>query len=176
MSGYALAVQQGAQAAAVAFGGESPATIAAFNARYNARMQKFQLREKRVAAERNIAAIQKDKILTNSTIQLKQNAAEAALRANAAWVGAEGGSVEATVYETRASAQRQIAAASKRANQETKGQLAAVGSASLSLSAVQEPQQASLLGTLLSAFSQFDTDDLSNLGDIIRGDKKDGST
>lgn len=169
MAGYGLAVQQGVQLATVAFGGDTPQTIAAYNATYNTHMQRYQQMDRRVAAERNIASIEKDKILTNATIQLEQNATEANIRANAAWIGAEGGSVEAVVYDTEAAQARRQADADKEARNRTEGQLNEVGSASSALSAVQEPQQASLLGSVLGAFSQFDANDLETLGTQLRG-------
>lgn len=170
MSGYGMAVQQGTQLAIqMSQGTESAAGVAAFNAEYNKRMQRYALQDSRVAAERNITAIRKDKILTDANIQLQQNTVEAQIRANAAWVGAEGGSVDAVVYDTEANAARRMADNAQNAKNATEGQLTQVRSASLSIDAIQETPTPSLGAELLNAFSQYSVDDWRDMGTMARG-------
>lgn len=170
MSGYGIAVQQGTQIAMnMALGSESQASVAAFNAEYNTRMRKYALQDARVAAERNITAIRKDKLLTDANIQLQQNTVEAQIRANAAWVGAEGGSVEAVVYDTEANEVRRMADNAQKAKNATAGQLTQVRSASLSIGAIQETPAPSLGANLLNAFSKFSVDDIRDMGAMVRG-------
>ncbi len=170
MSGYGLAVQQGtALAINMATGTKSAAGVAAYNAEYNNRMKRYALQDSRVAAERNITAVRKDKLLQDTHIQLKQNTVEAQIRANAAWVGAEGGSVEAVVYDTESSAARRMADNAQSAKNATAGQLTQVRSASLSIDALQETPTPSLGSELLNAFSKFSVDDWRDLGEHARG-------
>lgn len=147
----------------------SAATAAVFSREYQRRKNNYAAMDARVAAERNISAIQKDKILTNANIQLKQNLAEAQLRANAAWIGAEGSSVEATVYDTKANESKRIADAAKKAASDTEGQLTQVRNASLSVDHTREASPPSLGLSLLSAFSEYSIDDIRDLGTQLRG-------
>lgn len=166
-----MAVQQGVQLATelATNHANSAATAAVFAREYNRRKTNYAAMDARVAAERNITAIRKDKILTNANIQLQQNLAEAQIRANAAWVGAEGGSVEATVYDTEANESRRMADAAKKAQAETEGQLTQIRSAALSVDRTREASPPSLGMTLLNAFSQYSVDDMRDLGTQLRG-------
>ena len=171
MSGYGMAVQAGSQLALELATNHknSAATAAVYGREYQRRKNNYAAMDARVAAERNITAIRKDKILTNANIQLQQNLAEAQIRANAAWVGAEGGSVEATVYDTEANESRRMADAAKKAAGDTEGQLTQVRNASLSIDRTREASPPSLGLSLLSAFSNYSVDDLRDLGTQLRG-------
>ena len=164
---YGLAMQQGMNLAVqMSQGTDSPAGVAAYNAEYNTRMQRYALQDAKIAAERNITAVRKDKILTDSNIQLQQNTVESQIRANAAWVGATGGSVESVVYDTESAEARRMADNAQAAKSATEGQLTQIRSASLSISALQETKTPSLGTELLNAFSQVD---YKTLGEGVRG-------
>lgn len=177
MSGYALALQQGTQLAVelATDHSKSAATLAVFDREYGRRMKNYAAMDSRIAAERNISAIRRDKILTNANIQLQQNSVEAQIRANAAWVGAEGSSVEATVYDTEANESRRMADAAQEAKNATEGQLTQIRSASLSIDHSREASPPSLGLSLLSAFSEYSIDDYRSIATQLRGNPTSGN-
>jgi hypothetical protein len=171
MSGYGMAVQQGAQLAMelATDHGNSAATAAVFSREYQKRKNNYAAMDARVAAERNISAVRRDKLLTDTHIQLKQNQVEAQIRANAAWIGAEGGSVDAVIYDSEANAAWRKADNAKKAASETSGQLHNVRSAAMSVDHSRGAGTPSLGANLLSAFSKYSVDDMNDLGTQFRG-------
>lgn len=170
MSGYAMAVQQGTNlAVTLAMGKDSPAAIAAYNAAYAKQVQRYTAQDARIAAEKNIASVRSDRMLQDMHIQLKQNTVEAQIRTQAAWAGAEGGSVEATVYETESAEARRLADNKKNEENTTAGLAAQAGSAYSQAASIQEVAQPSLGMMLLDSFSNFSKDDLADLGTMVRG-------
>jgi hypothetical protein len=171
MSGYGMAVQAGTQAAIelATDHGNTAATAAAFSREYAKRTTNYNAMNARVAAEKNIAAVRKDKLLMDTHIQLKQNTVEAQIRANAAWVGAEGQSADAVIYDSEANAARRLADNAKKASGETEGYLSNIQSAALARDTSSAPKNPSLGANLLSAFSQYSVDDINDLGTMLRG-------
>lgn len=170
MSGYGLAVQQGVQAGAtLMMGANSPEAIAAYNNMYASKVARYNAQDAQVAAERNISAVLRDNMVMDQHIQLQQNTVEAQIRSQAAWAGAEGGSVDAVVYDTQSAEMRRMGVEQKRTEQLVETQSIQVGNAASTLNAIQEPTQPSLGISLLAAFTQYSSDDWKDVGTLARG-------
>lgn len=170
MSGYGLAVQQGVNlGATLAMGKDSPAAIAAYNTAYNTQVARYNAQDARVAAEKNISAVLRDNMVHDINIQLQQNTVEAQIRSQAAWAGAEGGSVDAVVYDTESAEIRRMADEQKRTEQAVESQLSNVRSATSSMLAIQEYTEPSLGVSLLAAFSDYSRQDWNDIGTMGRG-------
>lgn len=159
MTMYMQAVQSGVSALELAFTGDNAQTRAAYNQAYQVAAQKAAIQEAKHAAELNVAAIEQDKVTSNTQIRMAQDQAEARAIVNAATAGVEGGSVEDVVYETEKNEAFAINSASRQSEQATESQLAIIGSQSSALLAVQEPE-ISYVGDLMQAFSSFEMSDL----------------
>ena len=82
----------------------------AYNAQYRASARRRNAANAKNTGERNIAALNQNKMLIMKNIEMHQAQAEAQARVSAAVAGVSGGSVEGTIYDTKASADRRIAA------------------------------------------------------------------
>lgn len=177
MSGYGLAVQQGVQmGATLMMGANSPEALAAYNTAYNTQVAKYNAQDAKIAAERNISAVLRDNMIQDVQIQLQQNTVEAQIRSQAAWAGAEGGSVDAVVYDTESAEIRRMADAQKKTEQSVSSLIGSVKAASTDLLAIQEYTQPSLGGSLLAAFSNYSAQDFKDLGVLGRGKPSTGAT
>lgn len=170
MAGYGIAVQQGVQlGTTLALGKDSPAAIAAYNTAYNAQISRYNAEDARLAAEKNIASIRSDRLIQDQNIQLTQNTVEAQIRTQAAWAGAEGGSVEATVYETKSAEERRKADNKNREEQQKEGQVTAAGDSYSKAASIQDRASPSLGTMLLAEFSNYNRQDFNDLGTLMRG-------
>lgn len=153
------AMQSGMSGLEIAFTGENAQTRAAYNQAYQAAAQRASILEAKHAAELNIAAIEQDKITSNTHIRMAQDQAEAMAIVSAATAGVEGGSADDVIYETKKNEAFALNNASRKSEQAKESQLAIVGSQSSALLAVQEPE-ISYAGELMQAFSSFELSDL----------------
>jgi len=170
MAIYAAAVSSGMGAAQELLTGSSAQSTAAFNAAYDAQARRLAAASLKNTAEKNISAIKQDKILTNSAIQMKQNAAEAMIKVNAATSGVEGGSVDDTIYSTEANESFAINRNKRQADQAIEGQLAKVNSAQASLLSVRD-EKISATGNLLKAATSLDSGDFAAMGESFGFEK-----
>lgn len=138
--------------------GENAGTKAAFNAAYAAQSNRIAAVARKNAAERNIAAIKQDKILTNIAIQNRQDEAEAFARVNAAASGVQGQSVRDVIYETEKNEAHAIASAKKQSEQLVENELARINNAQAALLSV-EKVEISTTGELMRAFSSLELSD-----------------
>lgn len=159
MSLYAQAASSGMSSLQLMATGENAATKTAYNQAYAVAAQRSAIQNARHTAQLNISAIERDKILSNTAIQLKQNQAKAMILVNAAAAGVEGGSVNDTINETEKNESLAISMSNQRAEQAKESQLAAIGSQSSSLLAIQDTE-ISLVGEMMKAFSSFELEDL----------------
>lgn len=177
MSIYAMAAQQGTTTAVgILTGTDSPATIAAYNASYQAKAKQFAMLDARHAAELNLSSVKADKILTDRNIQLKQNQAEAAARSQAAWAGVGGQTLDDIVFETQSSEARQLARSAKQSAARTEGVLHDVNSATAGFMAIQTPPEPDALAALLTAFSSTTLDDLKDGKAFMTGSSSGGES
>lgn len=155
---YQQAVQSGVSALQLAVTGSNAQTKEAYNAAYKAEASRLNIAKNRHTSQLNIAAIEQDKVMSNTLIKMKQNQAEAMAKVSAAAAGVEGGSVDDVINDTETNSVFAIAASNRRAEQDKDTQLANIGNMSSALLSVDEPEF-SVLGNLLQAFSSVNEKD-----------------
>lgn len=161
---YMQAVQSGVAALELAASGSNAQTRTAYDAEYNKHVQAYNIREARHVAELNLAAIKQDKVTSNVQISMRQAHAEAAAVVSAATAGIKGGSVTDTVYETRKNEALALQTNKKQADQASEQQLAAIGSQTTSLLAVERSgEDISYVGEIMQGLSAFDREDMRNI-------------
>ena len=166
MSIYAQAVMSGMSTLeALATGGNAQTRAAydvAYNETYSAVAKRHAAGRAKVAAEANISSIRQDKILTDTTIQMRQDEAEAVTRVAAAVSGSTGGSVDQVIYETHKNESQRLAENRRSAEQAIEGEKAKIHSSQSALLSVSDPgyPEVSYVGDLMSAFSSFELGDL----------------
>ena len=173
MALYAQAVQSGMGAAQLLATGENAQTKAAYNAAYAAKAAEYAAAGRKNAAEKNIAAIKQDKILTNVSIQMKQDQAEAFAKVNAAASGSSGQSVDDVIYGTERNEAHAIASANKKASQGIESELARINNAQASLLSIEQPT-VSTTGELMKAFSSVDINDIRTGAALLSEDSGSG--
>lgn len=164
MSMYALAFQQGASSAQLMLTGENAATNAAYNAAYGAQVRKTNAINRKLAAERNIANVAKDKALAVTAIQERQMQAEASVLLAAAVAGAEGGSVDHALNDTTENAQQAVKAVERNSVSELDRYLNEVNVAQGAFSAVRE-QVPDMVTELIGALGSVSDDDVQRFQD-----------
>ena len=157
---YAQAVQSGIQFSALALGVESAETTAAYNNTYKTVAGKIAASNARSAGERNISAVNQDKITSNTKIRQNQNEAEAQSRVSAALAGVKGASVEAGIDQTNVNAANAMAATSKAADQQIEQLKAGIYGSTMNIRARIEQPKSSVAGDLLNALASVDIADL----------------
>lgn len=160
MSAYYMAMQQGVQAASLALGVESAETVAAYNNAFANQSRKFAAARARSAGERNIAAVNQDKIMSNTKIRQQQDAAEASARVSAALAGASGASTQAVIGQTQTTEVMAEAASKKAHDQQVENLKAGVFNATTQLNSRVRQQETTVLGGLLKTAASLDLDDL----------------
>jgi hypothetical protein len=151
---YAQAAQSGMSTLHLLGGGDNAATIAAYNEQYNAQYKKYAALDAKNTAEKNISAINQDKILSNIAIQMNQQEAEAAAQVSAAVAGVEGSSVDAGLYAIDANAAMQKQQAVAKAEQATEQQLSNVNSAQTDYNSVPQINAPSAFEGMLTGAAQ----------------------
>ncbi len=159
MSMYMQAVQSGVQFASLAAGVESAETIAAYNAEYQSVSSKMAASRARSAAERNISAVNQDRITSNTKIKQAQDEAEANAKVSAALAGAKGASVEAVVQQTEVTEAHALSASNKAAEQQIENLSANVYNSSMQMQANVEVPETTIAGSLLNAASSIELSD-----------------
>lgn len=159
MSIYAGAVQSGLNLLSV-MGGDNAATVAAYNTEFATVSNQMAMHRQRSAAEQNISAVNQDRITSNINIQRKQDEAEAQAKVNAALAGAQGGSVEASINQTKVNESFAIQANNQKAEQQTEQLKATVHSSTMAAQSRKQTPDPSYVGDLAKAFSSFELSDL----------------
>jgi len=151
---YAQAIQSGMSSLNLMAGGDNAGTIAAYNEAYNSQYKKYTALDAKTTAESNIAAINQDKILSNLSIQMNQQQAEAAAQISAAVAGVEGSSVDAGMYQIGANASMAKQSVEAQADQLTEQQLANVSSAQVNYNSVPKISDTSPIAAGVAGFGQ----------------------
>ncbi len=144
---------------------------AAYNAAYGTAYQSYarmhNAANAKVAAEANIAAIKQDKINTDKVIAMQQDQAAAQKTVEAAASGTEGGSFDATIYQTQVQSAVAKDNTRKQAEQSIEQQLATVFNAQSTMLAVDDPQVADIdaFGNTIAALSTFTGDEFGALAE-----------
>jgi|TARA_B110000902_G_scaffold15967_1_gene18711 hypothetical protein len=162
MSVYAGAVQSGIGFASLAAGVDTAETAAAYNAAFQTLSTKIAASNARSAGERNISAVNQDKITSNTKIRQQQDEAEANAKVSAAMAGAKGASVDATIQQTEVNESHALAASNKAAGQRTEQLKAGIYNASMTLQSRVEKPKSSFLGDVLNAASSFEMSDITD--------------
>jgi len=166
---YRQAVSTGVSALGLLMTGTNAATSAAYNSAYEAAAIRSSLADAKNTAQMNIAAINQDKVTSNTQIRMQQNRAEAMVIINAAAAGVEGGSVEDVIYETEKNEAFAINKTARHADQAKENQLAMIGSQTSQLLSVDD-QEHSLWGDLLGVLSSFEMKDLKTNEALQKGE------
>lgn len=156
---YAMTVQQGATSLQLALTGENAFTKQAYNAAYASTAQRLNAADARVAAERNIAAVHQDRILSSTVVRAKQDEAEAQARVNAAVAGVRGQSVDDFIRSTEDNEARKLREVQGAGEQSIEDQLSKVMGAQSALLSVED-QDISVTGEMLKMFSNVSQEDL----------------
>jgi len=160
MSMYAGAMVQGTQMVSGAmFGVKSSAEIQAYNNAYSQAVQRYNAREALHDAELNIAAIEQDKVTSNTNIQIQQSQAEAQAKVNAAVAGVTGQSVDDSIYNTKANAAFARRAVEDKSTQALQSESASVFTNASDARAVQDTEY-SFGGELMQEFANFEYSDI----------------
>lgn len=159
MSIYAQAVQSGMQGMELFATGSNAGTVAAYNTAYAEAAAKANILSVRQTLQKNIAAVQQDKVTSNTAIQMKQDQAEAWAKVNAATAGVQGGSVDDAIYDTKKNEAFALQASQRNADQQVTSMGTQIGNQTSQLQSVQNTE-ISYAGDLLQAFSSFEKSDL----------------
>lgn len=171
---YRQAAVSGMGALEIATTGSNARTRAAYDAQYQASTQKLNLQKSIGVAQKNIAAINQDKIISNTQIQMKQDQAEASAKVSAAFAGVEGSSVDAVIQDTRKNEAHRVAALNKQAEQNKQNYLAQIGTSQSALLAVEEPE-INYVGELLNIAGNINHQDVKNFGNTYFGGGEDSN-
>ena len=159
MSIYAQAVQSGMQGMELFATGSNAGTVAAYNTAYAEAAAKANILSVRQTLQQNIAAVQQDKVTSNTAIQMKQDQAEAWAKVSAATAGVQGGSVDDSIYETKKNESFALQASQRAADQKINTLGTQIGNQTSSFDSIQDTE-ISMTGDLLKAFSSFEYSDL----------------
>ncbi len=176
MSIYAQAIQSGTQFANLALGGDTAETAAAYNNTFKTISSKMAASRARSAAERNISAVMQDKILSNTKIRQQQDEAEAMARVSTALSGAKGASVEATIGQTETNESYALAASNKAADQAIENSKAGIFNATMQMQTNIEVPKTTIAGSLMTALSSFEMNDLKIAESFANAPAKDAGT
>lgn len=168
MSIYALAAQSGMSALQLALTGSNAATKEAWNTSYNETAQRLAIASAKDAAQTNISALRQDKILSDVSIEIQQNEAEANAKVSAAVAGVSGTNVDQTVYMTEVNAAMAKQQNAQQTDQAVKDQQTAVENAELSLLSVPDTRTPSVLDGLLGAASAFEKEDFKRSKELSK--------
>jgi len=169
MALYAQAVQSGIKFAGLAAGVETAETVAAYNAEYSSISSKLAASRSRSATERNISAVNQDRINSNTKIRQQQDEAEAHAKVSAALAGSTGASVEAVASQTETNAALATSASNKAAEQQIENLKAGVYNSSMGLQTNVQVPKSSIVGDLANAFSSFELSDLETSATLSEG-------
>lgn len=138
--------------------GDNAQTKAVYNATYQASANRYNILDQLGAAQKNLAAIEQDKITTNTQVRMNQDRAEAEARVNAAAAGVSGASVDDVIYNTKSNEALAIERTNKELDNQKTSELAKIGSLTSSNLAIQEPST-DYVGELMQAFSSLEKSD-----------------
>lgn len=157
---YSMAVQSVFEAASGAAG------RAAYGQAYQNEAQRLAGKNRKVGAERNIAAVKQDKILTNRQIELNQTQSEAMIKLAAAVSGVTGGSVQDVQYMTEVNKVNAQRASSRESDQVVEAMTAEVQAAHAGTLGIQD-DKVSGLGNVLGKLGQLGAKDWKDAGKAV---------
>jgi len=151
---YAMMVQDGMSTLELMLTGSNAKTRQAYSAAYANEAQRIAGRNRIDAAQKNLAAIQQDKILTNKSIQLQNTQAQAMTKLSAAVAGVTGNSVQDVSQQHNTNTAFAMAANDKQAKQLSDQFLAQINGTRMQLNGVQD-QKISATGDLMETFGRY---------------------
>ena len=151
---YSMAVQEGMSALESLITGSNAKSRAAFNAAYANESARIAGRNRMNAAQRNLAAIRQDKILTNKSIQLQNTQAQAMTKLSAAVAGVTGNSVEDVSQQQDTNTAFAMANNAKQAEQLSEQFLATINGTNMQLSSIQD-KKITVAGELMDLTGRF---------------------
>lgn len=161
---YAAAMQEGVASLEIMFTGSNAKTRAAYNEAYGAQAARIASRAKIRSAQRNLAAVQQDKILTNREIQVRNTQAQAMVKLSAAVAGVTGNSVDDVAHMNEVNQQRALSNNERQAEQLSDQFLNQIQSATAQSLGIQD-RKISYGGDLISSLSNsLSKEDFQGMG------------
>lgn len=151
---YAMAMQEGISALEHMVSGSNAKTRAAYNAAYANESARIAGRNRIHAAQRNLAAIRQDKILTNKSIQLQNTQAQAMTKLSAAVAGVTGNSVEDVSQQHDTNTAFAMANNARQAEQLSEQFLATISGTRMQLGAIQD-NKITVAGDMMDLTGRF---------------------
>ena len=165
---YASAVQEGVASLEIMFTVSNATTIAAYNAAYGKEAQRIALRARIGSAQRNLAAIQQDKILTNKQIQINNTQAQAMVKLSAAVAGVTGNSVDSVAYMNDVNKVNALRNSERQAEQQSDQFLSQIQGSFATALGIQD-EKISYVGDFMNkAATSFDMEDYQNMGKALK--------
>lgn len=161
---YMSAVTSGMDTVNLMMGGDNAATTAAYNNAYQAEATRAAMGAAIGAAQKNIASVKQNRILSHIELEKRQDQAEAMAKVSAAAAGVEGSSVDDVVYTTKANESIAKGRANAVAEQQVEQHLASVHQAAMGMVSVQD-QEIDYFGNVVNKLAgSVNLTDMQNFG------------
>ncbi len=155
------------------------AAAQAYNDEYARVSNQYAVMEQIGDIQRNMAAIQQDKVLSDVTIGMKQDQAEAQMKVSAAVAGAKGSSVENSIQQSEFNEQQALSGNKRQTEQAMESELANMGTASKALYSIGDAKDPSsydtgqsmgemLIGAGSSALSAMTSEDMDSFDNLFK--------
>lgn len=158
-----MAIQEGMSSLEIAVTGSNAKTRAAYNEAYSKQAQRIAGRNRAHAAQRNLAAIQQDKILTNNQIQIQNTHQQAMTKLSAAVAGVTGSSVDNVKQQVNTNTVFAMQSNERKAEQMSDQFLAEVQGSTASTLGIQDTK-VSTIGELMQVAGNISLDDYKAMG------------
>lgn len=160
---YSMAIQEGMSSLEIAISGSNAKTREAYNAAYSNQARRIAGRNRIGAAQRNLAAIQQDKILTNNQIQIQNTHQQAMTKLSAAVAGVTGSSVDNVKQQVNTNTVFAMQSNERKAEQMSDQFLAEIQGSTASTLGIQD-KKISDIGELMTVAGNISLDDYKGLG------------
>lgn len=158
-----MAIQEGVSSLEIAVTGSNAKTHAAYNEAYSKQAQRIAGRNRQHAAQRNLAAIQQDKILTNNQIQIQNTHQQAMTKLSAAVAGVTGSSVDNVKQQVNTNTVFAMQSNERKAEQMSDQFLAEIQGSTASTLGIQDTKVSSI-GELMKVAGNVSLDDYKAIG------------
>jgi hypothetical protein len=169
---YSTMIAKGMSTAHLMFGGDTQQTLDAYNQEYARVASQMAAQSAMGAAQKNVAKVKQNVILSNSKIQMQQDQAEAQIKVSAAQAGAAGSSVESAKYSTRANESYAMGAAQAAGDAKEDQYLAQVHEANLAMNSAVNAKKdhgihvgEALMGAVAGGFNDVDFKNIATMAE-----------
>lgn len=160
---YSMVIQEGMSSLEIAVTGSNAATRAAYDGAYSNQARRIAGRNRAYAAQRNLATIQQDKILTNNQIQIQNTHQQAMTKLSAAVAGVTGSSVDNVKQQVNTNTVFAKQANERKAEQLSDQFLAEIQGSTASTLGIQD-KKISNIGEVMKVMGNISLDDYKTMG------------